>query len=74
MRPTWTSGMQSHGEGNHVTYNQAKYEYTTHVHIRAMTIKMNNDKYNMLKDDLDNIQARESTHQVKRYRTVSLCI
>ena len=52
-------------EGNHATYNQAKYEYTTHVHIQAMTIKMNNDKYNMLKNDQDNIQARKSTHQVK---------
>ena len=37
-----------------------------------MTIKMNSDKYNMLKDDQDNIQAKESTHQVKKYTTMSL--
>ena len=30
-----------------------------------MTIKMNSDKDSMLEDDQDDIQARESTHQVK---------
>ena len=61
-------------EGNHATYSQAKYKYTTHVHIQAMTIKMNNDKDSMLKDYQDDIQARELTHQVKWYTTVSLCM
>ena len=37
-----------------------------------MTIKVNSDKDNMLKDDQDNIQAKESTHQVERYITMSL--
>ena len=35
-------------EDTHATYSQAKYEYITHVHIQAMTIRMNNDKGNML--------------------------
>ena len=30
-----------------------------------MTIKKNGDKDNMLKDDQDNMQARESSHQFK---------
>ena len=34
-----------------------------------MTIKTNNDKDSMLKDDQYNIQARESTHQVKTNMT-----
>ena len=34
-------------------------KYITHVHIQAMTIRMNSDIDNMLKDDQDNIQARE---------------
>ena len=34
-------------------------EYSSHVHIQAMTIRMNSDIDNMLKDDQDNIQARE---------------
>ena len=37
-----------------------------------MIIKMNSDKDNMLKDDQSNIQARESTHQAKRYTMMSL--
>ena len=37
-----------------------------------MTIKANSDKDNMLKDDQDNIQEKESTHQVERYTTMSL--
>ena len=52
-------------EGSHAPYSQAKYIYITYVHIQVMIIKMNSDKDNMLKDDQDNIQARESTHQVK---------
>ena len=52
-------------EGSHATYSQVKYRYITYVHIQAMTIKMNGDKDNMLRDDQDYIQARESTHQVK---------
>ena len=39
--------------------------YITHVHIQAMTIKMNSDTYIMLKDDQDKTQTRESTHLVK---------
>ena len=52
-------------EGNHETYNRAKYEYITHVHIQAMTIKMNSNTDITLKDEQDSIQTRESTHQVK---------
>ena len=37
-----------------------------------MTIKANSDKDNMLKDDQDNIQEKELTHQVERYTTMSL--
>ena len=37
-----------------------------------MKIKANSDKDNMLKDDQDNIQTKESTHQVKRYTTMIL--
>ena len=37
-----------------------------------MIIKTNNDKDNILKDDQDNIQARESLHPVGRYITMSL--
>ena len=33
---------------------------------------MNSDKDNMLKDDQDNIQARELIHQVKWYTTMNL--
>ena len=33
---------------------------------------MDSDKDNMLKEDQDNIQASESTHQVKRYTTMNL--
>ena len=36
-----------------------------------MKIKTNSDKDNMLKDDQDNIQARESTDPVKIYTTMS---
>ena len=39
---------------------------------KNMTIKANSDKNNMLKDDQDNIQEKESTHQVERYTTMSL--
>ena len=39
--------------------------YITHVHIQAMTIKMNSDTNVMLEDDQNNIQARGSIHQVK---------
>ena len=40
-------------------------EYITPIYIQAMTIKMNSDIDIMLKDDQDNIQASESTQQVK---------
>ena len=33
---------------------------------------MNSDKDSMLEDDQDDIQARESTHQVKWYTSMSL--
>ena len=56
-------------KSSHAPYSQAKYRYITHVRTQAMTIKMNSDKDNMLKDDQDNIRARESTHQVERYTT-----
>ena len=52
-------------EGSHAIYSQAKYRYITHVHIQAMTIKMNSNKDSMLENDQDDIQARESAHQVK---------
>ena len=52
-------------EDGDATYSQAEYRYITHVHIQAMTIKMNGDKDNMLKDDQGNMQARESSHQFK---------
>ena len=57
-------------EGSHATHNQAKYRYITHVHIQAMTIKMNSDKNSMLKDDQDNIQANDSITKTTRYTTV----
>ena len=59
-------------EDTHATYSQAKYEYITHVHIQAMTIKMNSDTCIMLKDNQDNTQTKESTHLVKWYITVNL--
>ena len=34
--------------------------YITHVCIQAMIIRMNNDANIMLKDDQDNMQAREN--------------
>ena len=37
-----------------------------------MTIKMNSDKDNILKDDQGNVQVDESTHQVEKYTTMSL--
>ena len=45
--------------------------YITHVHIQAMMIKMNNDTNFMLKDNQEDIQARESTCQIKRYTTMN---
>ena len=39
-----------------------------------MTIKVNSVKDNMLKDDQDNIRARESTHQVKIYIMMSIYV
>ena len=59
-------------DDSHATYSQAKYRYITHVHIQAMTIKMNGDRDSMLEDDQDNIQVSESTHQVKRYTIENL--
>ena len=41
---------------------------------KNMTIKANSDKDNILKNDQDNIQAKESTHQVERYTTMNLCM
>ena len=45
---------------------------STHKLNENMTINMNSDKDNMPKDNQDNIQARESTHPVGRYTTMSL--
>ena len=45
---------------------------STHKLSENMAIKANSDKNNRLKDDQDNIQAKESTYQVKRYTTMSL--
>ena len=60
-------------EGNHATYSQAKYKYTTHVHTQAKQEHDNQNEYNkdnMLKDDQDNIQTRESTLRQTRYTTM----
>ena len=51
----WNNNSYTQKEGSHATYNQAKHKYTTHVHIQAMTIKMNSDTDVMLEDDQDNI-------------------
>ena len=45
---------------------------STHKLSENMTIKMNSDKDSMLKDDQDNIQAKESTHTIKIYTTMIL--
>ena len=45
---------------------------STHKLNENIAIKMNINKDIMLKNDQDNIQAEESTHQVKWYITVSL--
>ena len=45
--------------------------YITHVHIQAMMIKMNNDTNFMLKDNQEDIQARESMCQIKQYTTMN---
>ena len=39
-------------------------EYITHVHIQAMTIEMNSGTDIMLKDDQDNIQAKENNTSI----------
>ena len=49
-----------------------KIGYIIQIYTQAMPIKMNNDKDNMFKDDQSNIQAIESTHQVKRHTMMSL--
>ena len=75
VRPTWTSDMQSRKMWAimpHAVKQSTKY--IIHVHIQAMTIKMNSDTDSILKDDQDNIQASESTHQVRWYIVVSLCM
>ena len=41
---------------------------------QVVTFKTNNDKDSMLKDDQYNIQAKESTCQVKQYTTMNLCM
>ena len=73
VQPTRTSDMQSHrGERSCNIQSSRVHIYITYVHIQAMTIKKNGDKDNMLKDDQDNMQARESSHQFKWYTTVNL--
>ena len=55
------------------TSNQAKRKYITHVHTQAKQEHDNQDEYNkdnMLKDDQDNIQTRESTLRQTRYTTM----
>ena len=39
-------------------------KYITHVHIQAMTIEMNSGTDIMLKDDQDNIQAKENNTSI----------
>ena len=59
--PTRTSNTQSH-KGRVVMHHTVKQStgYITHVHIQDMMIRMNNDTNAMLKDNQENIQARES--------------
>ena len=45
---------------------------STHKLSKNMAIKMNSDKDSMLKGDQDNTQAKESTHPIKKYTTMSL--
>ena len=65
MRPTQTSNMQSHKRRaivQQVVKQSASISpMSTHKLNENATIKMNSNKDNMLKDDQDNIQAREST-------------
>ena len=52
-------------EGNHATYSQAKYIIYHSCPHTSYDNKMNSDTDRMLKDDQDNIQVSESTHQVR---------
>ena len=64
IRPTWTNNMQTHRrraimqqtvkQGTNIS------SMSTHKLNENMIIKMNNNKDSMLKNDQDNIQAKES--------------
>ena len=63
MRPTQTSNMQTHRK-RAVMQQKVKQSVnissmSTHKLNENMTIKMNSNKDNMLKDDQNNIQANE---------------
>ena len=76
MRPTQTSNMQSRKRRalmQHAVKQSVDISsISTHKLNENMTINMNSNKDNMPKDNQDNIQARESTHPVGRYTTMSL--
>ena len=65
MQSTWTSNMKTHMR--RAVMHQAAMKRTgispmsTHKLNKNMTIKMNSNKNSTLKDDQDNIQAKEST-------------
>ena len=65
MRSTWTSNMKTHMR--RAIMHQAAMKrigispMSTHKLNENITIKMNSNKDSMLKDDQDNIQAKEST-------------
>ena len=73
MRPTQTSNMQTHRR-RVVMQQKIKQSVdissmSTHKLNENMTIKMNSDKYSMLKDDQDNIQVKELTLRQTRDTT-----
>ena len=60
-------------KSSHATSNQAKRKNIIHVHTQAKQEHNNQDECNndiMLKDDQDNIQARESTLRQTRYKAM----
>ena len=75
MRPTWTSDMQSSRRRVVMQHtDRQSTRYITHVYIQALTIRMNNDKNTMPKDDQENIWPREATCQAEWYTVVSVCM
>ena len=65
----------THEKSSHAPSSHEKNKYITHVHTQAKREYDNQDECNkdgMLKNDQDNIQVRESTHQVKIHTTMSL--